>query len=232
MLCSIHATASIEPEQQDPDGAVEPCAAEVRQARQLGLLQELAEIGMQMARAVRDEAVAPAPPPADAPGEPAPPSRFTGKDLGLQYSRIAKAVRQTLALETRIAEGLQIGRAEEQRRQANVRQLELQHRQEDVREYVAEAVAADAERRGSSEQEVERLLADLDERLEDGEFDDRLADAPFPELIERICADLGVIVDWRLWKDHDWGAAFLREHTETDIGAERWGSDYPASDSS
>ena len=203
---------------------IDPALA--RKERCLQVLQELTEIGMEIARALKAEALA------RVEAEPAVAPRFAKADLGLVFSRIAKAVRQTVALEMRIAEGLQIGRAEEQRRQANVRQLELQHRQEDVREYVAEAVAADAERRGSSEQEVERLLADLDERLEDGEFDDRLADAPFPELIERICAALGVIVDWRLWKDLDWGAEFLREHTETDIGAERWGSEYPPSDSS
>ena len=201
-------------------------AALARNERCLQVLQELTEIGMEIARALKAEALA------RVDAEPAAAPVFGKADLGLVFSRIAKAVRQTVALEMRIAEGLQIGRAEEQRRQANVRQLELQHRQEDVREYVAEAVAADAERRGSSDNEVERLLADLDERLEDGLYDDRLADAPFPELIERICADLGVLVDWRLWKDHDWGAAFLREHTETDIGAERWGSEYPAADSS
>ena len=201
-------------------------AALARKDRLLHVLQELTEIGMEIARAVRAEALA------RVDAAPAVAPAFARADLGLVFSRIAKAVRQTVALEMRIAEGLQISRAEEQRRQANVRQLELRHRQEDVREYVAEAVAADAERRGSSEKEVERLLADLDERLEDGHYDDRLADAPFPELIDRICADLGVTADWRLWKDHDWGAEFLREHTETDIGAERWLSEYPAADSS
>ena len=201
-------------------------AAAARKERLLQVLQELTEIGMEIARALKAEALA------RVDAKPAAAPAFAKADLGLVFSRIAKAVRQTVALEMRIAEGLQISRAEEQRRQANVRQLEAQHRQEDVREYVAEAVAADAERRGSSDKDVERLLADLDERLEDGDYDDRLADAPFPELIERICADLGVIVDWRLWKDHDWGAEFLREHTETDLGAERWGSEYPAADSS
>ena len=201
-------------------------ATAARKERLLQVLQELTEIGMEIARALKAEALA------RVDAKPAAAPAFAKADLGLVFSRIAKAVRQTVALEMRIAEGLQISRAEEQRRQANVRQLEAQHRQEDVREYVAEAVAADAERRGSSEKDVERLLADLDERLEDGEFDDRLADAPFPELIERICAVLGVTVDWRLWKDLDWGAEFLREHTETDIGAERWGSEYPAADTS
>ena len=225
------ATAFIEPEPRDPDGPAAPCAAEARQARQLGVLQELTEIGMQMARALRDEALAPVEAPAEAPTQPAPRARFGGKDLGLQFSRIAKAVRQTVALETHIAQGLQIARGEAQQRRRNVAQLELQHRQEDVREYVSQAVEADAARSGTSETEVERLLDDLDERIEEGLYDDCLADAPFPELIERICADLGVIVDWRLYKDLDWGAAFLREHTETDIGAERWGAEDPPADS-
>ena len=202
-----------------------PLDLEALKAAQVAVLQELAEIGMQIVRAVRDEVLGPADPETSAR-----PSLLGKGDPALTYSRFAKAVRQTLALQVRVAEGLETARAEEKRRRANEAQLELQHREEDVREYVAQAIAAEAERGDASEKEAERLLDALDERIEEGRYDDLLPDAPFPELIAHICADLGVSPDWRLWKDHDWGAEFLKQHTPTDIGAERWRNAEPPDD--
>ena len=46
-------SATVEPEADDPEAR-----AEARTARQLAMLQELAEIGLQIARAARDEALA------------------------------------------------------------------------------------------------------------------------------------------------------------------------------
>ena len=171
-----------------------------RAERHLQTLQELAEIGMQMARAVRDEALAPTEPAdEDAPTKPA--SRFGNGDLGLIYSRIARAVRQTLALEARVTEDIEKAKVEHERRRVNVAQLVFQQRQEDIRDFVAQAIEADAVERHAPDADVERLLDDLDERLEDGAYDDALADAPIAELVARICDDLGVSPDWRIWDD-------------------------------
>ncbi len=189
---------------------------ESRTERHLRLLQELAEIGMDIARAVRAEAVA-----EDDSQEPTP-SRFGRGDLGLVYSRIARAVRQTLALEAHVADDIGKARAEQERRRLDAAQVAFRHRQEDVRDFVARAVEADAIERRAPDEDVERLLDDLDERLEDGRYDDALADAPIAELVARICDDLGVTPDWRIWDDQDWAIEYLRENTPTDIGAERW----------
>jgi hypothetical protein len=189
---------------------------ESRAERHLRLLQELAEIGMDIARAVRAEALA-----RDDAAEPTP-SRFGKGDLGLVYSRVARAVRQTFALEARLAEGIEKARVDREQRRVNVAQLEFEQRQEDIRDFVAQAIEADAARRHTPEEAVERLLDDLDERLEDGAYDDALADAPIAELVARICDDLGISPDWRIWDDQDWAIEYLREHTPTDIGAERW----------
>ena len=43
----------------------------------------------------------------------------------------------------------------------------------------------------------------------------------------RICFDLGLTPDWRIWDDQDWAIQYLKDHTPTDIGAERWLSEYP-----
>jgi len=221
------ATAINDPEPRDPDGPAGACAAEARLARQLGILQELAEIGMQMARAVRDEALAPVEPPAEAPATPAPRSRFEGKDLALQFSRIARAVRQTMALETRVAEGIATARQAHEQRTVGAARLALDDRQDDIRGFVAQAIEAEADRRELPEREVERLTDELDERLEGGGYDDALADGPIAELVARICFDLGLTPDWRIWDDQDWAIQYLKDHTPDDIGAERWFSEYP-----
>jgi hypothetical protein len=210
-----NASAFIAPAPDDPEGR-----AEIR-ARQLAMLQELAEIGMQMARAVRDEALVRAELDEAAP---APPSPFGGGDLGLVYSRIARAVRQTLALETRVAEGIEKGKIEQARSRVAAIRTALDERQHAVRDYVADAIEAEAAERGTPEKDVERLLDDLDERLEDGDYDDALADAPIGDLVARICADLGVTPDWSLWDDQAWAIEYEKSLPPFggDIGAERW----------
>jgi hypothetical protein len=200
----------------EPDDA--EARAQARTERQLAMLAELAEIGMQIARAVRDEAVART----EAVDAAAQPSRFGKGDLGLVYSRIARAVRQTLALEASVAEGRDNARVEQERRRVDLGQLIFRQRQDDIREFVAQAIEADAVERHSADSDVERLLDDLDERLEDGQYDDALADAPIAELVGRICYDLGITPDWRIWDDQDWAIEHLRENTPADIGADRW----------
>ncbi len=203
-------SASIAPASDDPED---------RTAWRLAMLRELAELGMEMARAVRDEAVARSEPAEE--GEPRPPARFPAGDLGLVYSRIARAVRQTLALHERIAEDGRKAGVERARSRVAAIRAAAEDRQNEIRDYVAEAIEAEAAERHSSRPEVERLLDDLDERIEAGAYDDGLDDAPIGELVARICADLGVIPDWSLW-DHDWAIDHLKAQASIDIGAERW----------
>lgn len=73
------------------------CDAADRRARQLGALAELGEIGMQIARALRDQVVA------SAAAGPEAPRTLPGFDPGLAFSRVARAVRLTFALENRFA---------------------------------------------------------------------------------------------------------------------------------
>jgi hypothetical protein len=211
-------SAFIEPEPDDPEGR-----AAARTQRQLAMLQELAEIGMQMARAVRDEALARAEAADDEEDAPKPPSRFGGGDLSLVYSRIARAVRQTLALETRIADGIEKARFEQRRAHVAAVRSAFQERQDEIRDHVAEAIEAEAAEKGTSEREIERLLDDLDERLEVGDYDEILPDLPIGDLVARICEDLGVTPDWSLWEDQAWAIEYEKSLPPyNDIGAERW----------
>ncbi len=194
---------------------------EGRAERQLRLLRELAEIGMDIARAVRAEALAREDAAVEGAAAPAR-SRFAGADLGLVYSRVARAVRQTLALETRVSDEIETVRVERERRRQTASEIARHDRQIDIRGFVAEAIEAEGDSSDWSETKVERLLNDLDERLEDGDYDDTLADAPIADLVARICFDLGLTPDWRIWNDQDWAIQYLKDHTPTDIGAERW----------
>jgi hypothetical protein len=81
--------------------------ADARAGRRLRMLEELAEIGMDMARALRRQALAQAE--LQDIGERAGVTEIAGGvvtlsvkgDLGLAFSRVARAVRLTLAMETR-----------------------------------------------------------------------------------------------------------------------------------
>ncbi|MDB5496265.1 MAG: hypothetical protein JWP28_296 [Phenylobacterium sp.] len=164
----------------------QPCGckcADERAERHLTTLQELAEIGMDLARDVRAKALDPAP------AEPA------CADFGLMFSRIARAVRQTLALEARLAEDRD---ARDRRTQAEHARRRGLQRKAVVRQVVEQAIGAEAD--GTDRED---LLGDLHERFE---YEDelRFADRPISEHVARICRDLGVTPDWSLWADEDW----------------------------
>ena len=154
------------------------------------VLEELAEIGMQLARAVRDEAL-------EAPTERA-------AELALTFSRVARAVRQTVALEARLARDAETQAQDaadrRERRAAGERFDLIRRRKAQVRDVVERAIETDP-----ADNDRERLLDDLYERLEDDLYDADFAEQPVGELIARICKDLGVAVDPGLWADEAWG---------------------------
>ena len=154
------------------------------------VLEELAEIGMQLARAVRDEAL-------EAPTERA-------AELALTFSRVARAVRQTVALEARLARDAETQAQDaadrRERRAAGERFDLVRRRKAQVRDVVERAIESDA-----ADSDREHLLDDLYERLEDDLYDADFAEQPVGELIARICKDLGVAVDPGLWADEAWG---------------------------
>ncbi len=163
----------------------DPAAA--RTERHLRLLAELAEIGMDLAREVRRQAL-------DQDGE-APPAA----DLALTFSRIARAVRQTVALEAKLAEEAQAGRSERPALSVSDRWRSARRKRQ-VREIVGEIIEAESD----GDFEADRLLSERDERLDDGDEEADFADRPIGELVARICRDLGITPDWSLFEDEDW----------------------------
>jgi hypothetical protein len=153
------------------ENSTAPDLTEARTERHLRLLAELAELGLALARTVvaQDEEGA----------EPA---------AELAFARLARAVRQTLALEARLADE---GRV---RRERQAREHHFQ-REAKVRRLVERAIEADAD-----DSDIDTLLDDLNERLADPD-DTAFTDRPLIEVVAAICQDLGVTFDPTPWQD-------------------------------
>ncbi|HEX4260622.1 MAG TPA: hypothetical protein VHY76_05940, partial [Acetobacteraceae bacterium] len=159
-----------------------------RTARHLAMLRELAEIGMALARALGEQALAaleaPATPDAAAPQAEATPQPSTARtDPGLAFARVARAVRQCIALEARIAAGplpARRGRAAPQQA-PNPR-----------REHIRRVVRLAAEADGLS---FTTVRGEIDERLDDELEADPDGDTPVEDIIFAIIRDFGLARD-------------------------------------
>ena len=178
------------PEAQ-PSPEPHPCGcADARIERHLRGLAELGEIGMELARLVRRQAVEQAA---------ANPDGAVDENIGLVFTRIARAVRQTFALEARLAEDRRKAEAETAARRVAETRLRVGRRKAKVSAIVERVLDAEGDHG-----DAENLFYDLGERLETDYDDADFADRPIGELVARICRDLGVIPDWSLWQDEDW----------------------------
>jgi hypothetical protein len=72
-------------------------------------------------------------------------------------------------------------------------------------------IAGDVERGEGGD--AEQLRLDLRERLDDWDIDDELGKSKVSEIVARICRDLGIDPDWRLWQQEAW---FVEEGLEFD----------------
>jgi hypothetical protein len=177
-------------------------ARAARAARRLRTLEELAEIGMEVARVLQrrvlDEAAR------DADGD-----QPADAALGLAFTRVSRAVRQTLALEDKLdrpprapvlsPEAERAAWLADLKASPEIAALSVMVRKDEVRAKVERTIASEAD--GS---DSERLLADLEERLDDAEAGEDFFDRPIGEMVAAICRDLGVTRDWNLWENEDW----------------------------
>jgi hypothetical protein len=161
-----------------------PAQADARVERQLDQLDELAAIGLQIARRLAAEA------------------EREGADVeavARAYGRVSRAVRLTIQLQSELTE--------EGERQARVRRSQsesralseaiaaadqverLQEREDDARARAWRAVRRAIRTEHDDPDRIERLDDEAAERL--GEHPDILG-RPLPEIIARICKDLGL----------------------------------------
>jgi hypothetical protein len=132
-----------------------------------------------------------------------------GTDVGLIFERIARAVRRCWALEEHFFEK---GRARDEKAESRGRARRnaaepapagdaRRRRRAEVGRIVEEAIA----NLPRSETARESIRNDLRERLDDEEAcEDLIGDRPLGAIVAAICTDLGIEVDWSLWADEDW----------------------------
>ncbi|HVJ53774.1 MAG TPA: hypothetical protein VM689_15000 [Aliidongia sp.] len=196
--------------QTDPAGArEEACASSAAAtpagdaARDAQRLDELADIGMDIARALRREAQIRAArvEEAAAEGYPLPPAATASADISLSFSRVSRAVRLTLALKTKLASD-QLDLTEKRRDRA-VDAARRNRGKRQVVEAVEKLIEAEAPETGR-ECDHESLYADLRERLDDAEMEDKLDEDGVGHVLKRVCRDLGITQNWRLWQGTSW----------------------------
>jgi hypothetical protein len=164
-----------------------------RAAERFAMLRELADIGMEMARALQGEVRARAEVVED---DAADPSRSVA-ELGLAFSRVSRAVRQTLALEARLEDD-RLAReraAEDAQSQSN---SELSEAGARVKAKLMRLLYPEREDDDSWDD-------DEDEDLSDGPDVERgegfVSDRPAANVVAGVCGDLGIEPDLSLWAD-------------------------------
>jgi len=197
--------------------------AGVRHERHMAILQELTAIGMDIARAVGREAAAK--PAAD--GWVAPPEG--ARDFTALFACISRAVRLTVAFETKLAEERRqwLARTESQRateaaeaarRQAANSALRRARKKSKVERIVKQGIE------GSTKDLQERwdLGNGLSERLREYERFDELGDRPIGEILARIFMDLGIRPDWQRWEREEWALEEARTRVQSSPYGRCW----------
>ena len=183
--------------------ATDPGAARAERGEALGdrteqrlrLLDELAEKGMALTRALWTKAMAAVTPEtAASPAADSETAAATEAGIGelvLAYSRAARAVRQAVALQARI---------ERDQREAVVAADEARKLRRKT--MIKRAVARVVTRNVRYPTELYRAQEELSGRVEDLD-DDEIGDRPMGEIVARICGLLGVAFDRGPWEEHE-----------------------------
>jgi hypothetical protein len=199
--------------------------AVLRAERRVRLLEELSEIGMDLARALRREAQAAAdeaePDGSATDAKTGRPTARSG-DLAGAFASLSRAIRLTLTLEGRADEALRALRAgvlverEAQRAEAARRaSAAAQARREGHFERIRSLVIDVADREIDDGEALCDLEEVLDERMREDEAYADLENLPLREAVQRLCADLELTPDWSLWTGDGWPpkAPFFRPRT-------------------
>jgi len=194
----IHSRFTEGPADEAPDPFV------LRAERRLRLLEELAEIGMELARALKPGVAG------DVAGEEAA-SGAKSRDPADAYARLSRAVRLTFALEAKTDQALRdlksgVAQAREsERAQAAERATAADARDRmDRRDRVQDIVMGVAEAESEDAEECRTLCQALHERLEEDEAYLYCEEWPVRVTVERLCKDLGLTPDPSRWDGEEW----------------------------
>ncbi|CAN7277733.1 hypothetical protein LJR225_001391 [Phenylobacterium sp. LjRoot225] len=172
--------------------------------RQLGLLGRLAEAGLNIALAVERQVMAVE---AGSPEAGSPEAVKVVQGLALAYGRVSRAVRLTVALQSRLVKDLQEidvvaarRRAGEQADAGRARQQREAARKARVERIVERLIRAEV----GDEAEVDRLADEAYERLDHDDIYGDLLAKPVSEIVAMVCRDLGLAPDWGRLAEEAW----------------------------
>jgi hypothetical protein len=171
---------------------------------QLGMLQRLAEIGMEMAEAVGRQAKA---------CEAETPEALD--KITQTFQRTARTVRLTLLLRAKLIQDVvspkpsapQTAAPQTTAPMAAARMAAARAKVEARKAQVLEVVGDVARAEHDNPETVERLVAEAAERLDREVFQAELKTRPVSTLVERICEALDLHPDWRALSKQDWAEA-------------------------
>ncbi len=219
----------------DRSGAPRPDPTDYYMAR----LDELTELGMALARdlvaeareviaarraaRVAAEVAAPEKPAVLAPDAAAAPSaerprpepgpELTAEEIAandpamLAFYRLTRAVRLCMALSMKFHTDRLERNAGPAKSEPAPGRPKRPRRERQLERLVTEAIGREAPE-PAEQSRLERLLQ---ERLEDDDIRRDLARCTLGELIQRICADLGIEPDWSMWANDGWARAEIRD---------------------
>ena len=149
-----------------------------RVARQLQMLDELAEIGVELARRLL----------AQVPDQPSAAPR-SAADPFIAYARVTRAVRLTLAMQTRVAEGTL----------ATARPAKPVPERKDYRKTLLRLIVQEEVERCTDGAERTQTILDLHERLEDLDLEEALETRRPSQIALDICRAVGVDPQSKRW---------------------------------
>ena len=198
----------------------------LRNEAHIAVLQELTRMGLDLARLVHRQAMAQEMAPDAAAETPAVPER-AAPNAALAFSRIAKTIRQCMALEARLGD-VHRRRGEEELALVGAvvtesRKVLHDEKRRQVKRAVVETIEAEKAAKSIDRIDAEKLLADLDEKLEDERMLDDLDERSVGECIARLCKKLGVTPDWNSWREAGWA---VEEIAEKPAGSPYAGEDW------
>ena len=138
-------------------------------------LAELTELGLSLARDLHACALA----------EPDPKAKA---ETALAFHRVSRSVRQSMALEARLKRDLMRQDQEARAEAVQAAETRVRTRKAQVRAAVERLIWTEAE----SDEDAERLIDDLSERLDEAALHQGFADDPVEMHIARLRAELGL----------------------------------------
>jgi hypothetical protein len=150
--------------------------------RQVAVLERLAEAGLELAVAIKDQS-----------------SQAAPADIAMAFARVARAVRLTCLLQSKLIKDGDEARREadgERRRQEALAKIDANQARRERKDRVQAIVERVAWTETEDEDRTESLVAEAGERLDTDDIYGDVLTRPMGELVAGVCRDLGLDPDW------------------------------------